>query len=48
MAYHKWSNFKLTINDYCYNPRLGLATKAGGCKVAGQEGSPGVQETLRE
>ncbi len=26
----------------CRNPSLGLATKARGCKVAGQEGSPGV------
>jgi len=26
----------------CRNPSLGLATKAKGCKVAGQEGSPGV------
>jgi len=26
----------------CQNRSLGLATKARGCKVAGQEGSPGV------
>jgi hypothetical protein len=26
----------------CRNPSLGLATKARACKVAGQEGSPGV------
>ncbi len=26
----------------CYNPSLGLATKARGCKVAGQEGEPRV------
>ncbi len=26
----------------CRNPNLGLATKARGCKVTGQEGSPGV------
>ncbi len=26
----------------CRNPSLGLATKARGCKVAGQEGSLGV------
>jgi hypothetical protein len=32
---------KLIIRHYC-NPSLGLATKAKGCKVAGQEGSPGV------
>jgi hypothetical protein len=27
---------------YYHNPSLGLATKARACKVAGQEGSPGV------
>jgi len=27
--------------DY-HNPNLGLVTKAKACKVAGQEGSPGV------
>ncbi len=27
---------------FCRNPSLGLATKARGCKVAGQEGSPGA------
>jgi len=26
----------------CRNPSLGLVTKARACKVAGQEGSPGV------
>jgi hypothetical protein len=26
----------------CRNLRLGLATKAKGCKVAGQEGNPGI------
>ncbi len=26
----------------CCNPSLGLATKAKGCKVVGQEGSPGI------
>ncbi len=26
----------------CHNPSLGLATKARGCKVAGQEGDLGV------
>jgi hypothetical protein len=26
----------------CGNPNLGLVTKARGCKVAGQEGDPGV------
>ncbi len=28
--------------DICRNPSLGLATKVRGCKVAGQEGDPGV------
>jgi hypothetical protein len=27
---------------YCRNPSLGLVTKAKGCKVAGQERSPGI------
>jgi hypothetical protein len=26
----------------CHNPNLGFVTKARACKVAGQEGSPGV------
>jgi hypothetical protein len=26
----------------CHNPNLGLVTKAKACKVASQEGSPGV------
>jgi hypothetical protein len=26
----------------CYNPNLGLPTKARGCKVASQEGDPGI------
>jgi len=29
-------------NTKCLNPSLGLTTKAGACKVAGQEGSLGV------
>jgi len=32
----------------CSNPSLGLATKARACKVAGQEGSPGVTENVKE
>jgi len=32
---------KLIIRHYC-NLNFGLATKAKGCKVAGQEGSPRV------
>jgi hypothetical protein len=31
-----------TIFLPCHNPNLGLTTKARACKVAGQEGSPGV------
>jgi hypothetical protein len=34
-------------NKYC-NPNLGLATKARACKVLGQEGSPGMKESVRE
>jgi len=30
-------------NISCCNPSLGLATKARGCKVAGQKGSPGIR-----
>jgi len=32
----------------CRNPNLGLATKVKACKVAGQEGSPGVKESVKE
>jgi hypothetical protein len=32
----------------CRNPSLGLAIKARACKVAGQEGSLGVKESVRE
>jgi hypothetical protein len=32
----------------CCNPSLGLATKARGCKVAGQERSSRVKESVRE
>jgi hypothetical protein len=28
--------------NICHNPSLGLTTKVRACKVAGQEGSPGV------
>jgi len=35
-------------DDVCRNPNLELATKAKACKVAGQEGSPGVKESVRE
>ncbi len=36
--------FVLTKSDVhlCHNLKLGLMTKARGCKVAGQEGSPGI------
>jgi hypothetical protein len=29
-------------NENYYNPSLGLATKARGCKVAGQKKDPGI------
>jgi hypothetical protein len=32
----------------CCNPSLGLVTKKRACKVAGQEGSPIVKESVRE
>jgi len=32
----------LKVVGFCHNPNLGLATKARGYKVAGQEGSSGV------
>jgi hypothetical protein len=32
----------------CRNLSFGLVTKARACKVAGQEGSPGVKESVRE
>jgi hypothetical protein len=38
----------LLCDIYYHNPSLGLATKARACKVAGQEGSPGVKESVRE
>jgi hypothetical protein len=31
-----------TLYGECRNPKLGLVTKVKGCKVAGQEGDPGV------
>jgi hypothetical protein len=35
---------KGNIQHFCHNPSFGLATKARGCKVAGQEeGSSGVK-----
>jgi len=33
----------ITRGGGCRNPSLGFATKARGCKVAGQERSPGVR-----
>jgi hypothetical protein len=33
---------------YCCNPSLGLVTKVRDCKGAGQEGSSGVWESVRE
>ncbi len=36
-------SFKIMMNfQDCRNPSLRLTTKARGCKVVGQEGSPGV------
>jgi hypothetical protein len=32
----------LMVMFICHNLSLGLATKAKACKIAGQEGSPGV------
>jgi hypothetical protein len=40
--------FETTRNVNYRNPSLGLVTKARGCKVAGQEGSPRVQESVKE
>jgi hypothetical protein len=39
------SELKMSI-AFCRNPSLGLATKARGCKVAGQEGDSGALHTL--
>jgi len=33
---------------FCHNPSLGLAIKARAYKVAGQEGSPGMKESVSE
>jgi hypothetical protein len=33
------------LHASCRKPSLGLAIKSRGCKVAGQEGSMGVQES---
>ncbi len=45
----------MTIDKLCYNPNLGLVTKARASKSAGQEGGPkehliflGMQESVRE
>jgi hypothetical protein len=40
--------FKFAQDFNCHNPNLGLATKAKACKVAGQEESPGMKESVRE
>jgi hypothetical protein len=41
-----WTNGLTSLDRYkcqcCRNPSLGLTTKVKACKVAGQEGSPGV------
>jgi hypothetical protein len=36
----------LEVGTHCRNPSLGLATKARGCKVAGQVGDPGAFHML--
>jgi len=36
------------VNVLCRSPSLGLVIKARACKVAGQEGSPGVKESEKE
>jgi hypothetical protein len=44
-----WSNDVGSVIDHdvqCHNPSLGLATKARGCKVAGQVGDPGALHML--
>ncbi len=38
----------MQLHAICHNPSLGLATKARGCKVAGQEGRPGVMSHAPE
>jgi hypothetical protein len=39
----RWNKHsKPSHHMFCRNPSLGLATKARGCKVAGQEGDSGV------
>ncbi len=40
--------YALVQNILCRKPSLGFATKARGCKVVGQKGSPRVQESVRE
>jgi hypothetical protein len=46
VTFFSFSIFKplhdVTCHQYCYNPSFGLAIKAKGCKVAGQEGDLGV------
>jgi hypothetical protein len=44
---HGWPPI-LNIQYLYYNPSLGLTTKARACKVASQEESPGVKESVRE
>jgi len=41
-------NFPLSSGGECRNLSLGLVTKARACKVAGQEGSPRVKESVNE
>ncbi len=48
-SFHELTMFKYyDYNDMCRNPSLGLATKARACKVASQEGSPRMKESVRD
>ncbi len=42
LAIEKFPTILRQMERMCCNPSLGLATKARACKVAGQEGNPGV------
>jgi hypothetical protein len=41
-------NFPPFSGGECRNLSLGLVTKPRACKVVGQEGSPGVKESVKE
>ncbi len=46
VSFLRFSNTFFISNLYCRNPSLGLATKARGCKVAGQVGDLGALHML--